>query len=174
MAKKIEENEGEIWKEIPGYEERYLISNKARVKSIIKNIHVILKKSLIEGRLNVKLYDKRGRGKNINCGRIVAKVFIREAQENEVIDYIDGNKLNDEVSNLRYTTRSEVVKNSPNHSNRSIKGESNGMAILTISQVKEIRQKRSSGNTLNQLKEEYKVSIGCIHNIVSHKNWKNI
>jgi hypothetical protein len=157
----------EVWFEIPGYEGRYEVSNFTRIKSIIKRFPVILRKSISSGRFKVTLVNSRGKPTNANCGRIVAKVFIAEPNPDQILIYLDGDVLNDLPGNLKYITKTGAERN-------SIKGELNGMAILNSNQVKEIRRKRERGNTYNQLKNEYSVSIGCIHNIVTYKNWKNI
>ncbi|ALR29757.1 hypothetical protein ATE47_04130 [Chryseobacterium sp. IHB B 17019] len=174
LSLSLESFPNEVWEEIPGYEDRYMVSNYARVKSIINRNPRIIKKSISSGKYKVTLVNKRGRITSIGCGRLVAKTFIREPNSDEVVRYRDENVLNDILSNIYFSTRSECLRASPRRNRMSISGERNGMAILTTNQVIEIRKKRNNGNTYNQLKDEYKVSIGCIHNIITRKKWKTV
>lgn len=174
LSLNLESFPDEVWEEIPGYEDRYMVSNYARVKSIININPKIIRKSISSGKYKVTLVSKRGRITSIGCGRLVAKTFIKEPAYDEVVRYKDGNVLNDILSNVYFSTRSECLRTSPRKNRMSISGERNGMAILTDNQVLEIRKKRNNGKTYNQLKDEYKVSIGCIHNIITGKKWKTV
>lgn len=169
LSLSLESFPDEVWEDIPGYEDRYLISNYSRVKSTINKNHKIIKKTISNGRMKVFIYNKFGIGKSEECGRLSARVYLGEPKDNEVLNRKDGNILNDEVSNLEWK-----VKNTSYRSSHKTAGEKNGMAILTANQVVEIRNKRNKGNTYGQLKDEYKVSIGCIHNIITGKKWKTV
>ncbi|WP_034752989.1 NUMOD4 domain-containing protein [Chryseobacterium daeguense] len=171
LSTDIESFEDEIWEDIEGYEGRYMISTYARVKSIINKRNIVLSKSISCGRFKVTLVDRRGRITSYQCGRLVAKTFKQEPEPNEVLRYLDGNVLNDHVDNVDFITREESAKN---RTRKNTSGERNGMAILTANQVKEIRMKRNSGILYKQLQSEYNVSIGCIHNIVTGKQWKTV
>lgn len=173
----IEDLQGEIWEDIPGFEGRYMISNYSRVKSILCRNHKIIKKTLSNGRMKVFIYNKYGIGKNIECGRIAASIFIRTPEENEVLKRIDGNYLNDRVSNLKWVTKKESAQEafiSGRFPKDHGKASRNGMAILTPADVKEIRRKNKAGQTLTKISKEHNTSIMNIHSIVHYKTWKNI
>ena len=70
----------------------------------------------IKGSINSKGYkyfQVQRNGKRVNklFHHLVAKCFISERPNNLVIDHIDRNKLNNNVSNLRYITQDENMRN---------------------------------------------------------------
>lgn len=163
---------GEIWEEVPGYEDRYEVSNYSRVKSIVKRKPVILKKTLDQNsRFKVVLVNKFGRKKNFSTGRLCATLFNRKPEENEVLDYLDKNQRNDQALNTRWVSRRSVVLNTVKRVPR-VSGEKHGMALINLSKAREIRADKLSGKTLKQLSDAYNVSIPCIQKIVENRTWK--
>lgn len=57
---------------------------------------------------------------------------------------------------------------------RSAMGESHGCHKLTETQVLEIRHLRSEGASYLALAQQYSISKGAIHGIVSGRNWKHL
>jgi HNH endonuclease/NUMOD1 domain len=107
MKKDRDENElprdGEEWKtyeELPGYE----LSNYGRAYSIVKDIYI--KPCILKGYYVIN-YKKGGRQKSYSVNRLVALLFL-EVPDNWkelVVNHIDGNKLNNHVSNLEWVTK---------------------------------------------------------------------
>ena len=99
---------------LPGFEccIEYYVSSDGEVKSTKGGIDKILKPSLkSNGYLSVNLTQRIGRGKNltVHIHRLVALAFIghpptpmgRHAQ-NSIIQFIDGNRSNCSVDDLRW------------------------------------------------------------------------
>ena len=99
---------------LPGFEccIEYYVSSDGEVKSTKGGIDKILRPSLkSNGYLSVNLTQRIGRGKNlsVHIHRLVALAFIghpptpmgRHAQ-NSIIQFIDGNRSNCSVDNLRW------------------------------------------------------------------------
>lgn len=178
MSRSVEDLPNEIWLDIPGYNGRYMVSNYSRIKSIIHKHEVIIKKIFESGRYIVSIYPKcRSSLKKELCGRIVAKSFHREPEENEVLKYVDGNYLNDRPDNVEWITKKESVNIAikkglyPKGQNRH---ENNRMAILSKEEVIEIRRLKKDGKSNISLKDQFGVSLECIKKIVYNKTWKNI
>lgn len=95
----------EIWKDVIGYEKIYQVSNLGRVKSLFYNKQKILKPiKSTNGYLYVNLYkDKKAKTSFIH--HVVYEAFyqIKSCRKN-VIDHIDNNKVNNNLSNLQYIT----------------------------------------------------------------------
>lgn len=99
----------EIYKDISGYEGVYQISNKGNVKSLSFNRsgkNRILKFGVNDGYFVVMLYKNKLR-KNCSVHRLVANEFIPNPDGKEQINHIDGNKVNNCVENLEWSTISE-------------------------------------------------------------------
>lgn len=102
-------DETEIWIPIKEYED-YLISDRGRVRSLKWNKDILLKPSLANGYYKVVL-SKNNKQKDFLIAYLVYFNFVENANiiDGFVIDHIDGNKLNNELVNLRYISRSENV-----------------------------------------------------------------
>ena len=112
----IEIVDDEKWKTIfdfPNYE----VSNKGNIRSKEYNDslgHLRRSKELKKqvnncGYEYVILSSKEEKHKTLTVHRIVAKTFIPNPEEKEDVNHIDGNKLNNNVNNLEWTTTQENI-----------------------------------------------------------------
>ena len=104
----------EIWKDIPGYEGLYQVSDLGNVRSINRCVKHGKHGSMnIKGKilaqhsdgeyLKVKL-GKNGKMKTHKVHRLVATAFIDNPDNLPVVNHIDCNKLNNSVDNLEWCT----------------------------------------------------------------------
>lgn len=102
----------EVWRDIPGYEGLYKISNYGRVMSLPKLRgrafvgETMLKPHLMQGYLYVTM-QKNNKPKAIAIHRLIATAFIENAHNKPIVNHVDGNKLNNDISNLEWVTYSE-------------------------------------------------------------------
>lgn len=102
----------EEWREIQGYEGKYLVSNKARIKSLKQTRERILTAfPNNKGYLRVCLC-KNGKGRYFLLSRLVAKAFCENSRPETaiVVDHIDGDITNNHADNLQWLTLSENAK----------------------------------------------------------------
>lgn len=110
----------EVWKDIPGYEGFYQVSNLGKVKSIFRRVNSkhgskrkvkerILKPGGIKY-LSVELC-KNGIHKYHSVHRLVAIAFIPNIYNKPCIDHIDANPKNNRIDNLRWVTHSQNLCN---------------------------------------------------------------
>ncbi len=104
--------EEEIWKDIPGYETYYQVSNLGRIKSLDRYYNGRnLKGKLLKLSPNKFGYlrftaKKDNITKTLHVHRIVLLAF-NSIQENKQVNHIDGNKTNNKLENLEWCTDSE-------------------------------------------------------------------
>ena len=100
----------EEWRDIPGYEGLYQVSNQGRVKSLEKIVdrkrmgcyikkEFIMKPTKHKGYKNVIL-SKNGISKRYKVHRLVAMCFLDDYSKDLQVNHIDENKLNNNISNL--------------------------------------------------------------------------
>ena len=101
----IQDLDNEIWKPLHS-DDRYFVSNKGRVKSYCKYSAVILKPQRKKnGYLEVQIG-----GKHKYIHRLVAEAFLPVSEQMETVDHIDFKRDNNELSNLRYLSRSDNAR----------------------------------------------------------------
>jgi hypothetical protein len=116
-----------MWKQIEGYP-NYEVSDEGQVRNVKTN--QLLKNCLdTHGRYRVKLSDENYKRKDYSIHRLVATAFISNIEGKPEVDHIDRNQLNNNVSNLRWVTRSENEYNK-GYYHKSTK-ESQFISVLT-------------------------------------------
>lgn len=101
----------EIWKDIPGYEGKYQVSNLGNVKSI--NYKQTGREGLLtpvdtaNGYCGVNLRDKISHKKLVNVHRLVGTLFVPNPENKPQINHINGDKRDNRADNLEWCTASE-------------------------------------------------------------------
>ena len=115
----------ETWKDIKGYEGKYQVSDKGRVKSLLFINNITKKKrekilSCIDngnGYLYISL-SKNGKRENHYVHRLVADAFLKRKKHHTVVNHKDYNRKNNDVNNLEWCTTLENIRHSiPNMHN---------------------------------------------------------
>lgn len=106
------------WRDIVGYEGFLQVSDQGDVRSVERDLHhrndttMVMKSKILKARPDPKGYLKVRTSVNnektsIKVHRAVAEAFIPNASNKPQVDHIDGNKSNNNVSNLRWVTNKE-------------------------------------------------------------------
>lgn len=106
----------EIWKDIKDYEGLYQVSNLGNVKSLpkmsgtSKRKETILKTHIEKRGYFVIRLSKNKTNHSFKIHRLIANAFIPNPENKRTINHIDGNKLNNSISNLEWATDSENLQ----------------------------------------------------------------
>ena len=121
----------EIWKDLPGYENKYQVSNYGRIKSLRYN-NTNVSRIMTTNAKNSKGYlvlnlSNNNVKKMYNLHQCVAMAFLgHEPNGMEiVVNHKDGNKLNNHVDNLELITNRENVIYNKKDAGVSYKAERN-------------------------------------------------
>lgn len=111
-----------VWKDVVGYEGLYIVSNKGDVISLGRTVRDsvgrtrIIKSKIMSKSFNskrnendsgyycVRLTNKDGVSSSRLVHVLVAKAFIPNPENKRTVNHIDGNKLNNNLSNLEWAT----------------------------------------------------------------------
>lgn len=157
----------EIWKDVVGYEGLYLVSNTGRVISCSKKWRELFASPSKTGYLTCGL-GKLGKTTLISVHRIVAKAFIPNVRDCREVNHKDGNKSNNDISNLEWVTRQENMTHAKNMG--LLKG---GRSKITKNQAVNIRQKLNNGHCPHVLAKKYRLTYNSIVNIRSFVTWRH-
>lgn len=152
------------WRKVKGFD-NYMISSCGVVKSIQRvvkrfNGHIIHNKTVNERFLKPAISGsgygfvclrKNNKHHNKRIHVMVAESFISDRPKGLVINHIDGNKLNNDVSNLEYVSKQ---KNTQHY--YQMNGKSNGKVL--ISEIPHILHRVSNGEEIFKIANEYNVS----------------
>jgi hypothetical protein len=155
---------------IPNFE-YYLITKDGRVYSKLSG-EIKEKKAYINcqtGYKAVDLYVHPRRYKR-HIHSLVLTTFIRARKRGEECRHLDGNKLNNLVSNLKWGTRKENAADMVKHG-RSPKGERCGTSVLKEKDVIKIKSLSKKGMLQKDIAEKFKVCTGTIQAIISARSW---
>lgn len=94
--------EKEVWKEIPGFEGKYMASNYGRIKSIIHKEHILKQLKTKDGYMSLKLVRKDFSVKRFGVHRLVAMAFLDNPNNFPMVNHKDEDKTNNCVSNLEW------------------------------------------------------------------------
>lgn len=106
--------------------------------------------------------------------RLVAKTFIYNPSDKPQVNHIDGNKLNNVVSNLEWVTRKENMKHAKENGLVPV-GENHSQAKLKVSEVRVIcKLLLTSELEHKQIAEIHEVSRQTVTNIATKHRWSYI
>ena len=161
-------------KEIKGFE-RYSVDTDGKVYSSVTDRYLKQEESK-KGYFYVRLMNN-GKAKAMRIHRLVAMTYIDNPNKLPVVNHIDGNKHNNNLSNLEWCT----FKQNQEHAMRiglmdGMIGVNNTLSKLTEVDVRNIRSisKTQNGLSHRKLAVTYNVSKATIRNVIERITYKNI
>lgn len=184
----------EEWRDVPGYEGKYQVSNFGNVKTLTRTVTEHRRSYTRQGKIlnkyysgrkdrtakyyKVKLYNGDRTFKSVPVHRLVAEIFIGNPNNYAEINHIDGNPKNNHVSNLEFCTKEQNVKHAYDTGlkrKENYVGEACTFSKLTKEQVLSIRKEYAEGNVFQTtLGIKYNTTTTNINSIVNRNTWKHI
>lgn len=167
----------EEWKDIPGYEGLYQVSNLGRVRSLDRKYSKGKDRKIVLdawGYPQVGLY-KGSSGKTFHVHRLVLLAFIGPCPKGmETRHFPDPDRTNNRLDNLSWGTRLENAKDAKEQG-RTVAGERMWSSKLTESEVRAIFHRAQSGKeSKNAIAADYGIHPALVSNILNRKRWKHI
>lgn len=128
----------EEWRDVPGYEGIYQVSNQGR----LRNQHKLLSISVNwDGYHRARLW-KNGKKAQVALHRLVALAFCPNPEHKPQVNHKDGDRSNCKAENLEWVTNAEnqrhrraVIGSGGNCSKRAVVCTSNGQTFESLSEA---------------------------------------
>lgn len=172
----------EEWKLIPEWPD-YEASNLGRIRRSFSCRRTngatpgrVLKQALRSRYSTVGFYIDR-RQTTVLVHRLVASAFLGPCPEGKEVNHIDGDKLNNKISNLEYVSHSENMKHAIKtglYKPGVNRGSEHGMSVLAIADVKKIKRLLKQGKSKKWIAELFEVSRSTISHIKAGRTWTHV
>lgn len=174
----------EVWKDVPGYEGYYQVSDQGRVKSLPRIVPMrdgrkytvsgkYLKQKMTGYYLTVVLC-KSGVEETRLVHQLVLLGHVGPCPEGMECRHYDGKCTNNGLTNLRWGTRKENAADRERHGTH-LRGQKSPVATLTDQDVSKIRSLwKSRTVSVTRIARMFKTGISTIMNVVSRRTWKHL
>lgn len=157
------------WRAIPGYEGLYECSENGAIYSLITKR--VMKPSKSGRYLHICLC-KEGNRKTHSIHRLVSTTFLGECPLGLQINHKDGDRMNNNYTNLEYITPKRNTEHAIEIGLRNNAGENNGRSVLSNADIPEIRRLLAAGDlTQEQIAIKYGVISQTISQIRCGEIW---
>ena len=177
--------ENEVWLPVVGYEGFYEVSSFGNLRGLARVLQIKDRTTIkVKAKEKVLTLDNRGylrarmcKGRtrtqrNLTVHRLVCKAFHKNPMNKPCVNHKDGNKLNNNSSNLEWVTYKEnSVHARDNGLLRIPKGEFNGISVLNNEQVISIF---NDSRTHIEISKDYNVVESCIGFIKRGITWSHV
>lgn len=124
------------------------------------------------GYVKVQMRSTDGKSHRYSVHRLVMENFKPvDGMEFLQVNHIDGDKTNNRLENLEWTTCQENIQHAIDH---NLRATINGSAKLTPEQVIEIYRRANNGETNVTLGKEFGIHPDQVGRIKGKKSWKEV
>jgi hypothetical protein len=175
----------EIWKDIPGYENYYQVSNIGRIKGIkrklFKNTKLgFIMPAILEEKYLSSTLTKQGYHRVCLCVKsmprkyfvhyLVMMSFVGLRPKGAHVNHKNGITWDNRLENLEYATPDENIRHYFDH----LREKKSPFKVLKESEVFEIREMLLKKITGVDIAKKFNVHKSAIYNIKNKKTWKHL
>ena len=164
----------EEWRPVAEFEGLYEVSSWGRIKMVAAGYRKMpgtIIKTPCDGRyIRCNLW-RDGKCYSRSVHRLVAIAFLGDPLPSQQVNHIDGNKLNNRLENLEWTTAEENQSHAVRTGLR-LSGELHVYAKLTAEDVRTIRNELAQGANGAELARRFNTTKENINSIKHKKSWK--
>lgn len=153
----------ERWLPVVGAEGRYEISDHGRCRNAKTG-------RTLKPNMGAQGYNRYNLPRPITVHTLVLTAFTGPRPEGLCSRHLDGNPLNNHISNLRWGTYVENAADRERHG-RTARGRRQSQTKLTTGAVDEIRRRAQTGETRTSIAAAFGVSRPHVNNILNGKKW---
>ena len=111
--------EHEEWRDVVGYEGRYMVSNYGRVKSLSRVTQLngrtrtepeVMMSFTYRSGYPTLILRKDGERKSAQVHRLVATAFLENPQNYPIVNHLDFDRTNNKVNNLEWCTQKQNIR----------------------------------------------------------------
>jgi hypothetical protein len=169
----------EVWKPVVGFEGRYEVSNRGRVKSLAKPNpkgwmypEKILRPGNVKGYGQVTL-RKDGVARQLKVHRLVLEAFVGPCPEGLLCRHLNDVPSDNDPGNLAWGTQQENADDRVRYQSMP-RGERHPKAKLNADDVRDIRRRREAGEELKPIAARFGVSFSQVHAICTRQSWRHL
>lgn len=171
----------EQWRNIPGYEGEYAISDLGRIKRLKDSANnswkadrILAPRAMENGYLRIMLCKNAAREEFL-IHRLVLTVFRGGAPfSNAQVNHLNGDKKDNRPENLEWVTQSQNIKHAYDVLGHKARGVSNHSTHLTEEDIRQIRALRQAGTRSIVLARQFNISPRAIRDIVNRRTWAHV
>lgn len=169
----------EEWKDIIGFEGLYKISNYGRILSLARidaSGHSRNERILTTNKFRVQSLCNNSKVFTLLVSRLVAQHFIINPNNLPCVNHLDGNPLNNKITNLEWCS---YYNNNIHALETGLRNPVKGIRIVSTKlsecDVRDIRKLYSDTNlTMKQLSERYNICPQQVRKVLTREAWSHI
>lgn len=159
-----------MFKPIKDFENEYAINDEGIIFSIRNN--AILKQTIGPSGYATVVLCKKGFRRTKRVNRLVAETFIPNPENKSSVNHLDGNKLNNNMSNLEWSTPLENIEHAYALGLIKNQGVTASNSKFTQEHIDMIRERINNGESCLELANELGVNKSTISRIYSKRTYQ--
>jgi len=160
----------EVWKIIQRYP-KYEASNLGKIR-IRKNKRILSQSISPKGYYRVSIF-LNGVNHRVDVHRLMTNAFYGPLPDGYHTRHLDGDKLNNTLSNLKYGTPKENCMDTIRHG-RTLPGECNPNNVWTEEKILKIVKLYRRGHTKAEIARILSINDGTVSNVLLGNSWSTL